>query len=328
MGDVAVSATDHRLVDERRQDGSHVGRADGDISADPLDVIERERCRRTPPAGGTPPARRVEQVVRPFDARRAMFGGGFGASPAVSSVKRSSSRSRHRPAPSLRTRAAASSMASGMPSRRRQISTTDGTAAGVESKSGLGGRGPIDEQPAPRRPHRADRVGLAGVRHGADATRCTCSPSNASGSRLVARHRDVGALRKHGLRHASPTASSRCSQLSNTTSSRRAWSTSTRLSSAESPAWRCTSSAVVIASAASAGSRMAADRTPTRRRGSEPTLSSARRIASRVFATPPGPMQREQPRPPAPRPARTCRPRARRRSSRARGGPAWRGTPG
>ncbi len=137
--------------------------------------------------------------------------------PAVSSVKRSSRPVATSASAMVRTLAAASSMASGTPSRRRQISTTDGTAAGVRRNPGWAEIARSTNSPTLA--DRIERIGSVSLASGTGSgcTRCTCSPSTASGSRLVARIRTPGHMRRT-VSVTSPIGASRCSQLSNTTS--------------------------------------------------------------------------------------------------------------
>ena len=65
---------------------------------------------------------------------------------AFSTPKRWSRRWAISATPIARARAAASSIASGIPSSRRQISTTSGAVAVVEHEGGVGGLGPSDEE--------------------------------------------------------------------------------------------------------------------------------------------------------------------------------------
>ena len=58
---------------------------------------------------------------------------------------------------STRVRAAASSMASGRPSSRGEISTTSGAVSSVSANAGCDGPGPLDEQLDRLVAHRLDR---------------------------------------------------------------------------------------------------------------------------------------------------------------------------
>ena len=113
------------------------------------------------------------------------------------------------------TRAAASSIASGRPSRRRQISAAAGAAPASRTKPRIGQAGPVPRTAPARRP----RPGVATGR--------TCSPVTPSSSRPVASIRTPRAARD-SRSASSAQASTRCSQLSSTSSSvlSRRWSAS------------------------------------------------------------------------------------------------------
>ena len=95
---------------------------------------------------------------------------------------------------SARTRAAASSMASGMPSRRAQIAATTGGVGRVHAEAGPGLGGPVDEQPH-RLGGERSRPATARARRGATAAARARPPRPAtpSGSRLVASAAHAGA---------------------------------------------------------------------------------------------------------------------------------------
>ena len=141
-------------------------------------------------------------------ARRVCWRGRTVRLPLVSSRKRSSRRSAIWRGVSSRSRAAASSMASGSPSRRRQISAQ---AAGSSSAS-------TGSRAGPRRRGRraaAARPGRAAAPRGRSN-----SPGTPRGSRLVARTVSPG--QRASSRSASrAAASTTCSQLSRTSSMRR-----------------------------------------------------------------------------------------------------------
>ena len=109
---------------------------------------------------------------------------------------------------SARTRAAASSIASGIPSRRLQISSTVAEFASVTTKSGR-----------TRRARSANRS-IASSPIDSDGTRNVTSPGTPSGSRLVASSRSAGQAPSSSVVSAAD-ASRRCSQLSTTINTRR-----------------------------------------------------------------------------------------------------------
>ena len=84
-------------------------------------------------------------------------------------------------------RAAASSMASGSPSSRGQISATAGAFSSVTAKSGLIAPRPLDEEGRPPRTATACRRGGSGRAIGQRQRRdgYSCSPRSWSGARLV-----------------------------------------------------------------------------------------------------------------------------------------------
>ena len=112
---------------------------------------------------------------------------------------------------SERTRAAASSIASGIPSSRRAISAI---VRGHGRPARSTGR---RRRPVPRTAVRAVEVGPSASSGG---TGSHCSPSTPSGSRLVASTRSAGAASSSRSTRAR-VGSSRCSQLSTTSSAFR-----------------------------------------------------------------------------------------------------------
>ena len=98
-------------------------------------------------------------------ARRVRWRPGESVGPPVNSLRGprpSASRDAISGGGSTRTRAAASSMARGSPSSRRQTATTSGATASVRAKSGLRRPGPLHEQA--HRPGRQGRAGGAALR--------------------------------------------------------------------------------------------------------------------------------------------------------------------
>ena len=134
----------------------------------------------------------------------------------MSSLKRASSLSRTGRRPSVATRAAASSMASGSPSSRRQMSITSGEAVVTQREARV-------DRPHPRleQRHRAELARAARRRlrrHGERHDPVLLLGRQAQ--RLLAgrQQRDARARPARRPAPASPTASSRCSQLSSTSS--------------------------------------------------------------------------------------------------------------
>ncbi|HXL96168.1 MAG TPA: hypothetical protein VN969_45235 [Streptosporangiaceae bacterium] len=126
--------------------------------------------------------------------------------PPVSSRKRSSSRVATCSGSIVRIRAAASSMASGIPSSARQIRSAAGAVSVVRAKPGLTAQALCSS---------SDVAGLSA----SGPTGASASPVMFSGSRLVARMRTWGhALRTFSARMAAAVI--RCSQLSRTISVR------------------------------------------------------------------------------------------------------------
>ena len=182
--------------------------------------------RRRPPAAGAAPA----------PARRAGRGSSR-SSPAASAgaAARSGSPRGQQPEAVVRagpaicstaaarcTRAAASSIASGMPSSRRQIWATAAAFCVGQREARRGRPRPLDEEPHGRR-YAARRAGGGERRPGRGrpgrARARSTSPATPSGSRLVARTRSPGQARSSASARRAQ-ASTRCSQLSSTSSSR------------------------------------------------------------------------------------------------------------
>ena len=125
--------------------------------------------------------------------------------PPVNSRNRSCRLSRISASDNARTRAAASSMASGTPSRRAQISPTAAALSSVTAKSGRAWRA------------RSVNKSMASSASDSDGTRQLTSPATPIASRLVASNVNRGAAPSRATT-SSALASSRCSQLSSTTS--------------------------------------------------------------------------------------------------------------
>ena len=147
----ACSAAYSRIVSSMRKRGSPSGRSSWrrrlfSRSASSSSSLASQTASAAssvqPPAKTASRANRrllvvVEQLVAPVDraAQRLLAGPGRSRGPPVSSARRSSSRSSIAWGVSSWTRAAASSIASGSPSSRAQISATRGAFSSVSAKS-------------------------------------------------------------------------------------------------------------------------------------------------------------------------------------------------
>ena len=176
-----------------------------------------------------------------------------------------------------RTRAAASSIASGMPSRRRQISATVAALSSVSRKSG--------------RTRRARSVNnsIASSASDSDGTRQLTSPATPIGSRLVARTVTAGQPPSRPTTSAAH-ASSRCSQLSSTSSIRRSPTNRSSVSIVERPGWSGRPSARITATGTRSGSVIGARSTYHTPSPNPPAISVATCTARRVLPTPPAPV--------------------------------------
>ena len=211
------------------------------------------------------------------------------ARPRVSSRNRSSSSAAISAGRSAATRAAASSMASGIPSRRREISPTAATFAGVSEKSP---RAAVARWANKDTASLAPAAAMPAAAGGSDSGRSpkTCSPPTPSGCWLVARTRTPGQPRRMSAASAAATLA-RCSQLSSTSSSALlVRKNSTTLPAVDRPvrgrarnAAR-TACAIISPSPAACSSHSHA---PSRKDGS---WSAAACSARRVLPTPPGPV--------------------------------------
>ena len=145
--------------------------------------------RRRAARGSTPPTRAAcAGVPSPCARRRSAAGSGRRAPSASRSTE------------SARTRAAASSSASGMPSRRRQMRATGGRGGGVEREARAAPRARARRRAAPRRSRRRD-PDRARLRPGSasEGMRQVISPAAPSGSRLVASTRTPAPARSSGV---------------------------------------------------------------------------------------------------------------------------------
>ena len=176
-----------------------------------------------------------------------------------------------------RTRAAASSMARGIPSRRPQIPAMTARSASVGEKAASA---------AAARSQNSSTPSTAASNDGTAHTRSAATPT---GSRLVASNATVGhdAVTRPA---SSAAASSTCSQLSRISSRRRPRRASTTLSSIDRPSWRRTARVVATAWATASGSATGAsshNHTPS---GNSPAAARAASVARRVLPTPPTPV--------------------------------------
>ena len=183
-------------------------------------------------------------------------------------------------------RAAASSIASGNPSRHRQIWSTIAALALVNRKSGTTAcarstnnvtAGPI---PGELCPSGASASGLTGKSR---------SPDRASVARLLARTRSRGQwVKRSATRDA---AGKTCSTLSITNRRSRSPSARKRLSRSGRRPRSWTPTAAATAAGTSAGSRTGASSTRATPSATVSAISVATARASRVLPTPPGPVR-------------------------------------
>ena len=129
---------DHRLVDQPRDQLQYVESVDLAVGCHTLGGLETEIRGERSEASKHRAFPIVEEIVAPFDGSAAASAGDRlpKRSLAVRIRKRSSRRVEICPADIDLIRAAASSSASGMPSRRRQIATTSATLVGPSSNAG------------------------------------------------------------------------------------------------------------------------------------------------------------------------------------------------
>ena len=209
--------------------------------------------------------------------------------PPVSRANRSLNRSRICSTPRTRVRTAASSMARGRPSRRRQRSTTADWLAAESSNAPVAASARSRKRATASfsRSRLSGSVTCAGGSSRGGTGR-TCSPGADSGSRLVARTRTPGAARVISATTWA-TASRRCSQLSNTSSSSLLSRKPSRSATGSVAAWSRRSSPASTALATSPGSRTSASSTSQAPAGKALLRSVAARSARRVLPTPPGP---------------------------------------
>ena len=209
--------------------------------------------------------------------------GAVSRGPPVRIERRCSSRSRSAGNGRCFTRAAASSIASGTPSTRRQISAMAASADGsVASRSGRAARARSRKSATDGDPRSSSPAGTS-----SGATAISRSPRRWSVERLVTRAHMPGHAASNSPRVGA--ASRRCSNVSSTSSTRRSRTCRTS-SSRAGPCARSASTDRIRIGTRSAGSRSAAsetNRTPPENREWARALASS---ASRVFPMPPGPV--------------------------------------
>ena len=191
---------------------------------------------------------------------------------------------------SWRQRAAASSIASGIPSSCWQMSTTASICTALKRRSGRARRARSRNRRIASNPSSA-ATSTASSRAGTerDGTRHVTSPDRPSGSRLVASTTRLGHDRRSDSIAAAASAT-RCSQLSNTTSAGAPDSRSRAISMAG----REPSSFAPIAASSvdpiARGSRNGARSTHHTPPGKRSSTSAPTRAASLVLPTPPEPV--------------------------------------
>ena len=214
------------------------------------------RCRRRRPAGRRPAARRGRAGRGSTPARRAGSGAGPGAvrRPRLSRAKRSVSPCSTADSGRSTSAAAASSMASGMPSRWAISRATDAAFSSVSRKPGrIRAARSANSCAASTAPTRLAVSSPVRSIVGSGASRHTASPSMSSGSRLVTSTDRCGqCCDRRSTRPA--TASSRCSQLSRRSSSDFGASACTSRSSMLRPGCSATPTAAATAPGTSPGS--------------------------------------------------------------------------
>ena len=190
---------------------------------------------------------------------------------------------------STRTRAAASSMASGIPSSARQIAATSAALPGPSVNPGrdAAARSANRRMASNRCASLARRSASSGAT-ASGGTSHAVSAAMRSGSRLVLSNRSPGELassRWPSCAHASI----RCSQLSSASSSRRGRSASASVSSSGRPGSSLTPMTAATREATSSGWRRSASSTNQAPSGNSSAVAARIRSASRVFPIPPGP---------------------------------------
>ena len=191
----------------------------------------------------------------------------------------------------IRILAAASSIASGRPSRRWQMLSTVAAFSLVTRNDGRTSCARCSNSWTASDPARADAVGARSL-PGSDSggTSQLSSPSTPSASRLVASRTRAGqAASRYSASWAAVSA--RCSQLSSTTSTRWSATCLAIASTASCPGVSGTPSWVATAWPAMAGSSIWASATQQAPLGKEASARCAEASASLVLPAPPGPVR-------------------------------------
>ena len=213
--------------------------------------------------------------------------------PPVSTAKMSSRRSASCAAGRIRIRAAASSIASGRPSRRRQICRTAAALSSVTRNDGRTSWARCSKRRTASEPPSAAAVAVTTAPPGGSDSGGTGqlhSPSTPSGSRLVARIDSAG--QATSSRSARPaTAAARCSQLSSTISVRRPDTCAAIASAASCPGVSGAPSWLATVWPTDAGSAAGASSTQQTPPGKVSPATAAAASASRVLPVPPGPVR-------------------------------------
>ena len=187
-------------------------------------------------------------------------------------------------------RAAASSIASGSPSRRAQMPATAAALSAVSAKSGLRARARAMKRRTASSASRRSRLGSwvgSGTARGSTPT--SCSAVSASRVRLVAKMHSRGAAASRAAR--SGAASKTCSQLSNTSKScRSARYARRRSATGRWPAPRTPRRSAIVGTTSS-GSRMGVRSTKAIPSAKSAVTIRALSRATRVLPTPAGPVR-------------------------------------
>ncbi len=216
---------------------------------------------------------------------------GASCGPPVSRGRRRSRRASRAGGGSTATRAAASSMASGKPSRWRQMAATTGPFASVRANPARTARARATNSATAGAPARSagEVAPAAGSARGGTGSRC--SPWSRSGARLAASTCNPGQAARRSPICA--VAGSTCSQLSRTSRSRSGRRYAASATGSERSLLSRTPSACPMADSTNAGSRTGARSTTHTPSGKlpDPAASPAAASASRVLPTPPGPVR-------------------------------------
>jgi len=214
---------------------------------------------------------------------------GRSRAPPVSSGSRRSRRASIAWGDSSRTRAAASSIASGSPSSRWQISATAGPLSSVRTKSGvIAAARSTKRATAANRDSASAAGGCCRSGRASGGTGRSCSPLSPSGARLVASTVSPGLAPSSSL--TTVAAGRTCSKLSSTRSRRRVRRYSFRLSRTGRPPRSGISSAWAIVAGTSAGSAIGASPTKWAPSGKRSSSSAATWRPRWVLPVPAGPV--------------------------------------